>query len=150
MEGFMALMGEARSEEQAGRALERHASGLRGKRNHGLSGVYWLLGVGLMWAGAASGMTAEGALLTNIACATYSSSSQVGFSVSYCSTVPVLVRNPHVCVGKSVTPTMEAPLGTVTYTICVVNDSMQSATAVTLKDRIPDNMAFLDLSLIHI
>ena len=145
MRGFM---NHTRSGEQTDRALESHASGAQGCRHHrrgAVARVLGILGFVSVVGGEAWATTADGALLTNIAAATYSSSSKVGFAVSYCATVPILIRNPSIVILKSATPTMQSPGSAVTYTLCVINCGSGSATNVTVTDKLPDNVGFTGL-----
>jgi uncharacterized repeat protein (TIGR01451 family) len=100
----------------------------------------------------AAAMTADGALITNVASATlyWGSGSffpvrggvtSQGFTMSYRVTANVLVSCPFILPQKWVTPTTQAAGGTVTFTICVTNNSLlASAWGVILTDRLPDNM----------
>ncbi len=107
----------------------------------------------------ATAMTADGALITNSAAATMYWGSggdpwwgaapdgpyaSPFFTMSYKATTTVIVSCPLVALQKWATPTSQAAGGTVTFTICVVNNSLAaSAWNVILTDQLPDNMAYV-------
>jgi uncharacterized repeat protein (TIGR01451 family) len=87
-------------------------------------------------------MTADGTLITNVACATYMSASGQGFAVSYCVTARIQIANPCLALQKIANPTTQASGGTVTYTVWVVNCSCDnSAFNINVTDRLPDMVA---------
>jgi len=93
----------------------------------------------------ADAMTADGAIMTNTALATYTGIGGVGivYRVSYLATASVLICNPLIVYVKTATPTMVAPTQTVVFTVCTINNSVTtSAFNITITDKIPDNMAF--------
>ena len=103
----------------------------------------WLAALGLLatMGKEASAMTADGTLVTNVACATYMSASGAGFAVSYCVTTPFRVDNPCLALQKAANPTAQASGGLVTYTIWVLNCSCSgSAFNINVTDRLPDNV----------
>ena len=103
------------------------------------------VGVGLLGlvGGGANAATADGTLITNVACATFSTASNAGYAVSYCATATVIVQNPCVTLIKTPDLTIQAAGGTVTYTIWVVNCSpVGSAFNITVTDKLPDNVAW--------
>lgn len=88
-------------------------------------------------------MTSDGALITNVACATFMSPGGQGFSVSYCASQYVLVANPCLSLQKLAAPTLQSSGGTVTFTLWTVNCSCSnSAFNITVTDRLPDNMNY--------
>ena len=107
--------------------------------------VVLLAGLSLLaFGGNAVATTSDGALITNIACATYMSSGGAGFAVSYCVTATVLVGNPGIALQKIATPTMQASGGIVRFMIWLINTSpLSSAFNITVTDRLPDNMEML-------
>ncbi len=95
------------------------------------------------WAGPAPAMTADGAVITNTACITFSSASGRGWSVSFCVTARPMVANPCALVQKTVSPTSQTAGGTMTYTIWVVNcASVASAFNLVAVDPLPSNVAY--------
>ena len=95
-------------------------------------------------AGGASAATSDGALITNIAAATFQGAGNArGFIVTYSATAWVLVRNPVIMLMKTATPTMQAPGGDVTFRACVRNLSAEvSAFNVTVTDALPSGFEF--------
>ena len=88
-------------------------------------------------------MTADGALMTNTAFATFSgiAGQAVSYRTSYLASSNVLICNPLIGYIKTATPTMAAPTATVTFTVCTINNSTTtSAFNVVLTDQIPGNM----------
>jgi uncharacterized repeat protein (TIGR01451 family) len=93
-------------------------------------------------------MTSDGTMITNCAAATaywgmggmdYTKRYQMTYNV----TTQVYVSCPVVIVQKTVAPTTIAIAQTATYTICVVNASLQaSAWNVTMTDRLSDWMGY--------
>ena len=83
--------------------------------------------------------TADGTLITNVACATYGTvSAGCNFAASYCVTATVLVVNPNIQVSKRATPSIECSGATVTFCIWVANASAYtSAFNVHIEDIIP-------------
>ena len=106
-------------------------------------GIAVLAAAGWLGAGsAARAATADGTLITNVACATFSSLG-VPFAVSYCATAYAIVQNPCVALQKVANPTVQATGGTVTFTLWAVNCSASvSAFNVTVTDRLPDNVTY--------
>jgi len=105
----------------------------------------------LMVSGRSFAATADGALITNVACATFSSNQAgtQGFAVSYCATATVLIQNPCVALQKIANPTVQASGGAVTFTLWVVNCSAtSSAWNVTVTDRLPDNTEYSNPSFV--
>jgi hypothetical protein len=105
----------------------------------------WLAALGLLatMGKEASAMTADGTLVTNVACATYMSASGAGFAVSYCVTTTFGITNPCIALQKVASPTAQASGGLVTYTIWVVNCQASctgSAFNINVTDRLPDNV----------
>ena len=91
-------------------------------------------------------MTADGALMTNTALATFSGLGGIGtaYRISYLASVNVLICNPIIGYVKNATPTMVAPTETVTFTVCTMNNSVTtSAFNVIITDQIPGNMAYV-------
>jgi uncharacterized repeat protein (TIGR01451 family) len=155
---------------QAGlEGLEFHASGFPARETHGarpLSGravstetdqggntmkkqwkqSVWALPVAaglLAWGSVARAATADGTLITNVACATFSSAAGSQFAVSYCATSVVPVANPCIALQKTANPTTQASGGTVTYCLWVVNCSPStSAFNITITDNLPANVSY--------
>jgi len=101
------------------------------------------MAAGLLAAGVARGMTTDGTMITNVATSTYSTTSGMGFTVSYSVTALAWVANPCLGLQKVGLPVMQSSGNTVTYTIWVVNCSCtSSAFNVTVTDRLPDNVAY--------
>jgi uncharacterized repeat protein (TIGR01451 family) len=93
--------------------------------------------------GEALAATADGTLITNVACATYMAASGQGFAVSYCATVIVPISSPCIALQKIANPTTQSSGGTVTFTIWTVNCSCtNSAFQINVTDRLPDNMTY--------
>lgn len=103
-------------------------------------------------AGTASATTADGTLITNVACATFGTVATAGWpgsgqtlEVSYCATQTVLVATPSIALQKTASPSIECSGGTVTFCIWAVNTSaMTSAFNVGLVDRLPDQMGYVN------
>lgn len=94
----------------------------------------------------AAAMTADGALMTNTALATFGGLGGIGtmYRISYLASVNVLICNPIISYVKNATPTMVAPTETVTFTVCTMNNSITtSAFNVMITDQIPGNMAYV-------
>lgn len=85
--------------------------------------VVLVLGL-VMAAGGAVGMTADGALLTNMASGTYRSVDYSSYEVSYGATAVVLVVSPSVSIKKGSNVTNMCPGETVTFCIWAVNNSL--------------------------
>jgi len=103
--------------------------------------VLVLAGCGL--AGRAGATTADGTLVTNVATATFAAPYPGAFAVSYASTATVLIANPCINLQKTVTPSIQAAGGTLTFRLWVINCSpYASAFNVSVIDKIPDNVAF--------
>lgn len=81
------------------------------------------LGGLVLGAGEALGMTADGALLTNLATGTYGSIDNTGYAVSYGATALVLVVSPSISVRKTSNVTAMCSGETVTFCIWAVNNS---------------------------
>ena len=93
--------------------------------------------------GPAWGMTTDGTMITNVATSTYSTTSGMGWVVSYSVTALAWVANPCMSLQKTATPASQASGNSVTYTIWVINCSCtSSAFNVTVTDRLPDNAGF--------
>ena len=107
--------------------------------------------LGLLAAGRAHATTADGTLITNVACATFGTVATAGWpgsgqtlEVSYCATQVVLVATPSIALQKTAAPSIECSGGTITFCIWAVNtSSMTSAFDVVLQDRLPDYVAYL-------
>jgi len=98
---------------------------------------------GLALAGQARATTSDGAIVTNVACATFSAVYPGAFAVSYCATATVLVANPCINLRKEVTPSVQAAGGTLTFRLWVINCSpYASAFNVSIIDKLPDNVGF--------
>lgn len=92
----------------------------------------------------ASAATAEGALITNIACATFMATDQTPFAASYCSTAYVFIVAPSIQVNKRANPSIECSGGTVTFCMFAYNNSQwTSAFNVTINDRLPDGVSYI-------
>jgi uncharacterized repeat protein (TIGR01451 family) len=94
----------------------------------------------------APAMTADGALMTNTAFATFSgiAGQAVSYKTSYLASANVLICNPLILYVKTATPSMAAPTAVVTFTVCTINNSTTtSAFNVVITDQIPGNMAFI-------
>lgn len=143
MSVLMAGFGRHRSlRNSEARASERHASVA--------SSGFMTIGAavaGLVLAlspGVSRAATAEGTLITNVACETYAAVDGYQFTASYCVTATVLVANPSVQCNKNATPSIECSGGTITFCIYAFNSSaFTSAFNVTLRDRMPDNMSYV-------
>ena len=101
-------------------------------------------GILALGAGMSHATTTDGALITNIASASFQGAGNArGFLVTYVATATVLVRNPVIMLSKVATPTMQAPGGDVTFRACVRNMSLEvSAFNVTVTDAIPAGFEF--------
>ena len=87
--------------------------------------------------------TSDGALITNVASATFIAQIPGAFGVSYAATATVLVANPCINLLKTVTPSVQAAGGSLTFRLWVVNCSVwASAFNVSIIDKIPDNVGF--------
>jgi hypothetical protein len=95
-------------------------------------------------AGRARAATAEGALLTNVATATFWSLQGTPLLPEWNGTAYVLVVAPSIQVSKTADPWIECPGATVTFCIYAVNESLYtSAFNVILNDRLPDLFAYV-------
>ncbi len=93
--------------------------------------------------GVSAAPTADGTLITNVACATFQAAGGQGFAVSYCVTAIVRVDSPCIALQKIANPTVQSSGGTVTFSIYVVNCSCtNSAFNIMVTDRLPDNMSY--------
>ncbi len=99
----------------------------------------------MLGGGGAWGSTADGTLITNVACATYGTAADTcNLSATYCVTLTVLVTNPNVQINKSASPTVDCSGATVTFCIWVANTSIwTSAFQVMVEDRIPTSIAYV-------
>lgn len=99
----------------------------------------------VVWGGVACGSTADGTLITNVACATYGTAApSCNLSASYCVTVTVLVTNPNIQINKAANPTVDCSGATVTFCIWVANTSVWcSAFQVMVEDRIPTSISYV-------
>jgi uncharacterized repeat protein (TIGR01451 family) len=103
-----------------------------------------LTAAALLAARTASAMTAEGALLTNIASASYRLTTGAGQTISYSVTSWVRVATPMIQLRKTATPTIQTSGGTVTFCITIRNSStLTTAINVVVQDALPDNMRFV-------
>ena len=103
------------------------------------AGVLWLL----VPARPAHAMTADGALITNVASGTYETTGGVASEFDYNVTAFVLVATPQMILQKTGTPTMQAPGGLVTFCLTFSNQSAYtSAFNFVITDAVPDNMRF--------
>jgi len=99
---------------------------------------------GLMSAGRVMAATSEGALLTNVATATFWSLQGTAHVPEWNGTAYVLVVSPSVQVRKTAVPWIECPGATITFCIYAVNESAYtSAFNVILNDRLPDLFAYI-------
>lgn len=133
MSGFMAgFIGGFIRSLRNGEAREpgRHASA---------ASVGIMIGMAAMMARPAVAATADGVLITNVACATYGSvAAGCDFTATYCVTATVLVVNPNIQISKSASPSIECSGSTVTFCIWVANASAYtSAFNVHVEDIIP-------------
>jgi len=98
---------------------------------------------GVALAGRAGATTSDGAIVTNVASATFNAQYPGAFVVSYASTATVLVANPCITLRKDVSPSVQAAVGTLTFRLWVVNCSpYASAFNVSIIDKLPDNVGF--------
>ena len=96
-------------------------------------------------AGNAAASTADGVLITNLASATYKTTSGAGQVITYGATVNVLVATPVVMLRKQASGTLQASGGTVTFCISYSNSGKwASAFNVVITDAMPDNMRFVN------
>ena len=99
--------------------------------------------VGLLVAGRTHATTSDGAIVTNVASATFNAVYAGAFAVSYASTATVLIANPCINLRKDVSPSVQAAGGTLTFRLWVVNCSpYASAFNVSIIDKIPDNVGY--------
>lgn len=109
-----------------------------------LAGLFACLAA-VLAGGVASASTADGVLITNLAGATYKTTSGAGQSISYGATVNVLVATPVVMLRKEASGTLQASGGTVTFCISYSNSGRwASAFNVVITDAMPDNMRFVN------
>ena len=106
--------------------------------------VMFVAAVLALGAGPVCAATSDGALITNVATATFQGAGNpLGFVVSYGVTATVLVQNPRLMLFKTANPTMQAPGGDVTFRACVRNMSADvSAFNITVTDAIPAGFEF--------
>ena len=112
------------------------------------AGVFLL--VGALVPHGAHALTADGAVMTNTAYATFSGIAglSVGYRTTYNATERVLICNPIIHYSKVATPTMVIPTGTVVFTLCIINNSATtSAFNMVVSDKLPDNMSYAAPSL---
>jgi uncharacterized repeat protein (TIGR01451 family) len=94
--------------------------------------------------------TVCGTLITNVATATMTSGFPdfVGYEVSYNATCTVLVLCPPVVALKKYANggflTEAAAGATVTFQICIENQTTDTIWGIAVTDRMPDNMTFVD------
>jgi uncharacterized repeat protein (TIGR01451 family) len=130
IDGFVAVFRAMQSlKNSEAREPGRHASAAS-------AGIMILL---LLGAGSVRAATADGTLITNVACMTYGSiMSNCNFTATYCVTATVLVVNPNIQINKSASPSIECSGSTVTFCIWVANASAYtSAFNVHVIDIIP-------------
>ncbi|MEK7477644.1 MAG: hypothetical protein AAB152_18650 [Candidatus Coatesbacteria bacterium] len=99
------------------------------------------------------GMTSDGAMITNYASVTgywglagpaYTSR----FTMSFNVTAGAIVSNPVILAQKTVTPTIMNAGGTLTFSVCVVNLSLQcSSWNVVVQEKLADSVAYVNLSM---
>ncbi len=95
---------------------------------------------------AAKSMAVDGTLMYNAVSATYHGVSGIGapYSVTYNATAQIVVSCPVISLRKYSNITVQNVGGAVTFFLCALNDSSQaSAFNVTLRDRMPANVAWL-------
>lgn len=105
-----------------------------------------LAALGILAPRAGSAATVDGALITNLACATYTLNRGTGpmVTISYCATAVVQVATPCVMLRKSGNTTIQAAGGTVTFCITFSNCSdWASAMNVVVTDVVPVNTRFV-------
>lgn len=103
----------------------------------------WVVGAALAMTGTAKATTSDGAIVTNVASATFNAVYPGAFAVSYCATATVLVANPCINLRKEVTPSVQGAGGTLTFRLWVINCSpYASAFNVSIVDKLPDNVDF--------
>lgn len=123
------------------------------KRGRGILGV----GVGLLAGGlllsagrAEAAATVCGTIITNVATATMTSGfpDYVLYEVSYNATCTVSVSCPPVVALRKFANggyTTECAAGcTVTFSICIENQTVDTIWGITVTDKLPDNMTFVD------
>ena len=102
------------------------------------------LGAAALRPAVAMAATAEGTLITNVACATFSATDQTPFAASYCSTALIFIVAPSVQVNKRANPSIECSGGTVTFCMYAYNNSnWTSAFNVVLNDRMPGGVSYI-------
>lgn len=103
-----------------------------------------LVGVGLVaWlhADEANAASAPGAIITNVASVT--SWCYGDFSVSYAATATVKIFDPgNICFQQFATPPDPATGGVVTFSVVMVNTTIDSVWGLTVTSRLPDGMVF--------
>jgi len=106
-------------------------------------GMAVLVALGI-WCGRAEGSTADGVLITNLAWATYKTTSGLLQNISYSATVNVFVATPVVMLKKTASATMQVSGGTVTFCISYSNSGgIATAFNLVITDAMPDNMRFV-------
>jgi uncharacterized repeat protein (TIGR01451 family) len=89
--------------------------------------------------------TACGTMITNAASISLSSGYPdfVAYQMTYSITAVLTVLcPPSVKLVRRVWPEMEAAGGTMTFSVCVVNDLLETIWGITVTDRLPDNVTF--------
>jgi uncharacterized repeat protein (TIGR01451 family) len=100
---------------------------------------------GLVCAGRAEALTADGTLLTNLAWATFRISAGTAQNITYGATANVVVATPSVQLRKTSSATLQVAGGLVTFCLSFSNASAwTSAVNVVVSDKIPDWMKFSD------
>jgi hypothetical protein len=92
-----------------------------------------------------SGLAVDGTVLNNLVSATYHGVSGVAaqYEVSYQASAEVIISCPVLSLQKRSNITLQNVGGEVTFILCAINDSfLASAFNVTIRDRMPDNVAW--------
>jgi len=117
----------------------------------GMVRMLGLLAVGVALAGTANAAsTVCGTIITNVATATMTSGFPdfVGYEVSYNASCTVVVLCPPVVALRKYANggflTEGAAGATVTFQICIENQTNDTVWGVTVSDQIPNNMAYVD------
>lgn len=125
-------------------------TGGAGERGYGAArrARAWLFSLVFLLGGEAGAMTTCGTVITNVVSATMHSGPPefVEYAVSYAATAKVVVACPPSLQMYKYTSFSVASSGTtVKFTICVVNETMDSVWGVVVTDRVPDGMAYVDM-----